>query len=225
MNRMLKAFCFTGASLSLMMCNLEEVPEEGESLVEQSQEAAQAPVPPPCLPMSTQLTSGVNDNFAAGPAEVPAPRAAVVAWINSVYSVPGVRNYDAAHGNQYFAHSFMVAPPTPQHVLNGAVLVGRLQCRGGNDALYVGFLNAVTGLPPAPYWGGALTAAPFSSACNLTAAPTIFGVNLASTPNTAQNLIPTMTANGFLDVLMQDDSQMDFLQLRLDWRCLGTPLP
>ncbi len=222
MNRPFKALCLAGAGLSLMMCNIEDDPEEALF----SEEVAQAaPAPAPCFPVSTQQHSGVNDSFAAGPAEVPAPRANVLAYINTHYSIPGVRNYDDAHANQYFAHSFLFTPPSAQHVLIGATLLGRLQCLGSNDAFYTGFVDPISGLPPAPYWGGYLTAPPFSAACGTLAAPVDFSINLASTPTTAQNLVPTMTANGFLDVLMQDDSQMDFLTLRLSWGCKGKTQP
>lgn len=228
MNRALKALCLAGASLSLMMCNLDDSPDEvtgDEALRAEATTPGTAAAPPPCAPVSTQLTSGMNDLFAVSRAEVPTPRHAVQTWIDNNYGISGVRNYDEAHANQYFAHSFLFSPPTSQHVLSGATLIGRLQCRGSNDAFYTGFLDAVTGLPPAPYWGAALTAPPFSATCSSSAAPVVFGIDLASTPTTAQNLVPTMAANGFLDIIMQDDSQMDFLTLRLSWTCKALPLP
>lgn len=226
MNRALQAFCFAGASLSLVMCNVEDPSDATQFLVEESAQAAPAsPEPAPCLPVSTQVTSGQNDNFAAGPVESPAPRAAVVTWINSVYSIAGVRNYDDAQTNQYFAHSFVFAPPTSQHYLTGGAVLGRLQCLDFNDGFFLGFVDAVTGLVPAPYWGGRINQAPIGGICAANPAALAFNYNLASLPGTGQNLIPTMASNGFLDVVMQDDSRMDFLTLRLSWSCKAPPLP
>lgn len=229
MNQWSKAMCFAGASVSMMMCNVEQG-EQGDPLDDDALAAeegalapAAVPLPPPCAPVSVQLTSGINDNFAAGAVEVPTPSAAMQSWINSVYSIPGVRPYDAMHANQYFAHTFTFAPPTTSHVLTGGTLLGRLICGGSNDNFHLGLFNA-TGFDPSQHWWAALNATPFNALCSAPHTPVAFALNLANLPTTALSVIPGMSANGRLDVMMQDDSAMDFLKLRLSYEC-NTRLP
>lgn len=225
MNQVLKALCFAGAGASLMMCNVED-PADEALLAEAAQQVETVAA---CVAQSVQLPSGVNDNFAAGAAELTTPRPALLTWLSSL-SYPGLpnsRGYDQAHLDQYFAHSWTFTPPTSQHYLTGATLIGRLQCRDANESLYLGFVHPVTGLSPEPSWGGNLAAAPISANCvDRIALPFIY--NLASLPGTGQNLVPKMKTKGYLDVFMQDDSQMDYLTLRLTWSCLvkeGPELP
>lgn len=215
MNQVLKALCFAGVGASLMMCNVEAPSDESLLL-----EAAQPVETAACMPQSVQLISGINDTFAAGAAEPTNPRADVLTWLSSLSypGLPGSRGYDQAYFDQYFAHSWTFTPPTSQHYLTGATLTGRLQCRDTNESLYIGFIHPVTGLSPEPSWGGNLAAPPISANCtHWIALP--FTYNLASLPGTGQNLVPKMKTKGYLDVVMQDDSLMDYLTLRLDWAC------
>src|SRR5262249_4033460 len=60
-----------------------------------------------CVPHTTTFTAGVDDQFSpANGVESPNPSAGLMTFVNSVYGIPGTRNFDEGHSDQYFAHTF-----------------------------------------------------------------------------------------------------------------------
>jgi hypothetical protein len=147
---------------------------------------------------------GIADNFVL-PTEPVSPSAGLLTWIATNYpSNPTPRPYDATGSNQYFATTFS------QLLRNGPICGAtlRMTVRNGhfNDSLGLWFTGP-TGLPAAPGWTSQLTA--LGVATGTTGSIVL---NLSSLPG-GGNLIPTLNAQGFLDVIVQDDSAVDFISL------------
>ncbi|MCP3141859.1 hypothetical protein [Pyxidicoccus xibeiensis] len=150
-------------------------------------------------------TSGVADNFVA-PSEPVTPSAGLAAWIAANYPNPNIRQNDDLGNDRYYATTFT------NLLRNGRICGATLRTviRSGdflnNDSLNLWFNN---GAFVATGWGSGLAA--------LGIAPGQTGgvaLNLAALPG-GVNLIPTLNAQGFLDVVLQDDSAIDFVSLTI----------
>ncbi|HYO72695.1 MAG TPA: hypothetical protein VEU33_42130 [Archangium sp.] len=151
-------------------------------------------------PASAQtFNSGTFDNFAA-PTEPTFPSAGLQTWLANNYPVPGSRPHDAAHGDQYFATTFNGL--TRSGSICGATL--RMTVRNGhfNDSIGLWFVDP-NGAHVANGWSSALT----NLGANVGVTQTI-SLNLAALPG-AVNLLPTLNAQGFLDLIVQDDTAVD----------------
>ncbi|MBU8895172.1 hypothetical protein KRR26_06125 [Corallococcus sp. M34] len=150
-------------------------------------------------------TGGIADNFVA-PTEPTSPSAGLLAWIAANYPNPGSRPYDSMVIDQYFGTTF------PGLTRNGRICGATLRTtvRNGdtNDSLGLLFMGPA-GTPLATGWGDSLVnlGVPFGATGTIT-------LNLASLPGGA-NLLPTLNAQGFLDVIVQDDSAVDFITLTI----------
>jgi hypothetical protein len=147
--------------------------------------------------------SGIIDNFAA-PTEPVSPSTGVLTWIANNYAFPGSRPYDDATANRWFATTF--SGLTRRGPICGATLRMQVRYLGSNDTMGLWF-TAPNGTAAAPGWGATLT----SLGLPLGGAGTI-SLNLASLPG-GTNLLPTLNAQGFLDVVVQDDSAVDYITL------------
>jgi hypothetical protein len=158
------------------------------------------------LPAQAQVfTSGSADNFAAPP-EPSSPSAGLLTWISANYPVPGSRQYDEAHADQYFATTF--SGVTKRGSICAASL--RLTVRNGhyNDGIGLWFIGP-NGTSVANGWGSDL--ASLGAAVGTTQTLVL---NLAALPG-AIDLLPTLNSQGFLDVILQDDTAVDSITLSL----------
>ncbi|AKF86719.1 hypothetical protein MFUL124B02_31810 [Myxococcus fulvus 124B02] len=149
------------------------------------------------------FTHGIADNFTL-PTEPVSPSTGMLNYIAANYTYPGSRPFDDTSIDRWFATTFTnlrrLGP------ICGASL--RMQVRNGdfNDSMGLLFMGP-TGTQVATGWGASLTSLgiPFGSTGTVS-------LNLASLPG-GVNLIPTLNAQGFVDVFAQDDSAVDFVTL------------
>ncbi|MDC0711909.1 hypothetical protein POL68_25805 [Stigmatella sp. ncwal1] len=148
------------------------------------------------------FTGGISDNFAA-PTEPVSPSAGLLTWIANNYAYAGSRAYDQTGSDRYFATTF-TGLRRAGTICGGSL---RITVRNGdaNDSLNLWFTNSA-GQIGSPSWGSSLA----SLGVPVNATGTI-GVNLASLPG----FIAAINTNGFLDVVVQDDSAVDFISLTL----------
>lgn len=163
--------------------------------------------------------SGANDEFFAGNKEVlPSPSPDLLAWIDQNYAFSGVRDYDDNSQNRYFGHTFTDLQ-VPEYTICGAALTLHVRCGGDNDAVILQFTNGAS--LDASHWVHTLATSPYDSPCN-GETDTLVELNLAALPpglNGSTNLLPALAAHGFLDVLVQDDTMVDFVDLDVTYCC------
>ncbi|QSQ13909.1 hypothetical protein JY572_37260 [Myxococcus landrumensis] len=149
------------------------------------------------------FTSGVADGFAM-PTEPVSPSAGMLAYIAANYGFPGSRAHDDVSADRWFATTFTNLRRNGP--ICGATLRMTVRNLGSNDSM--GFMfNGPGGTPLAAGWGASL--ASLGVAYNTTG--TIL-LNLAALPG-GGNLLPTLNAQGFVDVFVQDDSGVDVATL------------
>lgn len=173
-----------------------------------------------CTPHTMSLTSGVDDFFSgANGTESPSPSVGLVNWVNANYGLPGIRNYDAGHQNQYFAHTFTGLQPPEGKEICGARLTTRIQRNDENDAFRFRFYDEA-GNPVAPGWDNVLggnggLGIPLGGSA-------VLNFDIGGLPG-GPGMLAQMESGGWLDILVQDDSAVDFLTLEVDYCCRCDP--
>jgi hypothetical protein len=151
-------------------------------------------------------TQGIADNFNL-PTEPVSPSPGLQTWVSNNYSIPGIRPFDYQGNDRYFATTF------PNLKANGRICGAtlRMTVRNGdsNDSMGLLFINSSGGVVD-PGWGASL----ISLGIPLGGTSTL-SLNLASLPGTGMNLLPTLNTLGSLDVIVQDDSAVDFAALTI----------
>ncbi|MFY2557803.1 hypothetical protein ACN469_09265 [Corallococcus terminator] len=149
------------------------------------------------------FTHGIADNFAA-PTEPVSPSAGMLNYIAANYGFPGSRAFDDLSFDRWFATTFTNLRRNGP--ICGATLRMTVRNQGGNDSMGLMFMGPA-GTPLAAGWGDSLVN--LGVALNTTGT---INLNLAALPG-AVNLIPTLNAQGFVDVIVQDDSGVDSVTL------------
>jgi hypothetical protein len=170
-----------------------------------------------CTPHTTTFSAGVDDNFSgANGVESPSPSAALTNWVNTNYGIPGIRNFDEAHWNQYFAHTFSGLQPQNGATICGARLRTRIAHQHHNDSLGLYFFDA-GGNQVIPGWGDSLTnlGVPLGGNALIT-------IDIGALPGGA-GFLTQMQNGGWLDILIQDDAMIDFMDLDVDYCCPCEP--
>lgn len=146
-------------------------------------------------------TQGVADGFVL-PTEAVSPSTGLQTWVAANYPIPGIRPYDQTGADRYFATTF---PNLTQNGrICGATLRMTVRNGGANDSMGLWFVGP-GGTFVATGWGESLVnlGIPFPNTGTVV-------LNLAALPGTGvTNLIPTLNAQGFLDIIVQDDSAVD----------------
>jgi hypothetical protein len=170
---------------------------------------------------------GVSDDF-TGP-EPASPSAALVARLAAA-GTTNLRDFDdgCAH-DRFFAHTFSNLPGC----ISEAHLTIRLRACGSvpnNDTLGLSFTGSGgTLVTNAGTWGrylGSGNASP--GLTNVAWSPGLTMVvpldlsDLTNPDGTHTNLLPSLNANGFLDVIVQDDSAVDYVTLDVTSCCCGS---
>ncbi len=180
----------------------------------------QPPNPPIVCANPTILTftaGTTNDNF-AGP-EAASPSAGLIKRLNAA-GVSNFKGFDSCGVNSFFAHTFTNLPSC----IVEATLRIRVQACGDicrNDGLGLSFTAPNGSLPPGTGWGRYLGNGN-AGGVGLFNTPWTAGttreitLDLSALPNVSgstTDLIPTLNAQGLLDVVVQDDSGVDFVEL------------
>lgn len=186
--------------------------------------------PPCCVPRTITITAGLNDNFAA-PFDPVSPSIDLINHVMSYGPGAQIRNFDDPAANKFFAHTFTALRPTDESRICAAYLTVRLrptQDNPGNDAFGVGF---------APPTGAGFAFWRYLGSGNpqpgLFAFPWTVGTGaqtltldlsaLPLAPSGTLNLLPQIQANGYLDLLSQDDTMFDYAQLVVRYCCECEP--
>jgi len=180
------------------------------------------------------LPGGVHDNFSGVESSTQSP--GLLALIQTTGNPP--LNFDTTAIDRIFGQSFTLPPgkclASAKVLLRVRPLSGNPSPGARNDVLRFGFVS------PAGQFVGASWAAYFGTHPNNTGLPILltqqwtpsnfgpsgvpFVLNLGSLPG-GMNLLPDLQANGYLDVYMQDDSAMDYVDLLVRLCNCPTPTP
>lgn len=149
--------------------------------------------------------SGIADNFVA-PTEPVSPSPNLLSWIAANYAFPGSRPHDDASIDRWFGTTFTNLRRNGN--ICGATLRMTVRNGGSNDTMGLWFMGP-NNQQLATGYGDSLVnrGIPFGNTGTIT-------LNLAALPNNT-NLIPTLNAQGFIDVVVQDDSAVDFVSLTI----------
>ncbi len=174
-----------------------------------------------CNPSLGQFTAGVPDNFStANGTESPSPSPGLTTWINNKYGFLGARDFDDPQTDRYFAHTFAGLKPKDGQYICGAKLrsnVSQSVYSAGNDAIWLRFADG-NGELIGPSWTEYLSnlGVPSGSSGNIL-------VDLGSLPN-GQAFLAAME-NGWLDIVIHDDTMVDDLGLSVEYCCCNNPKP
>jgi hypothetical protein len=161
---------------------------------------------------------GIEDNFSlSGAPEPTSPSAALLSWIYTHYSEhtnPGSRNCDDILENQYWAHTFLNLVPLPCYQIQSATLTIRVyngDLSFKNDSIGLSFITSDNSTGT---WSDRLEnqGVPVDSSGTIT-----LHLNAAE--------LAGITSNGFLDVLIQDDSAVDYARLDVTYILTSCPTP
>lgn len=168
---------------------------------------------------TARFDSGVDDEFSANGAELASPSSALLDWIDMNYANSGTRAYDDGVQDRYFGHTFTDLQ-LPESDICGATLTLRVSCGDANDAVLLQFTDG-QGIDASARWVHTLNTPPYDSPCDFSM-DTLIVLNLEDLPpfmNASTNLLPTLAAREFLDVLVQDDTKVDYVSLDLTYCC------
>jgi hypothetical protein len=163
----------------------------------------------------------VCDNFTA-PTESPTPSNALLNWINTNYGgTNGSRNCDDKNtADQYWAHTFSnLGSPAGYQIQSAKLTIGvhNGDTNNENDTLALGFISANNspwswsnhlGPPIAPNFG-IVTGNDGTITLDLGVLP----------PPPPSSILGLLANNGFLDVVVQDDSGVDCATLEVTYIC------
>jgi uncharacterized repeat protein (TIGR01451 family) len=182
--------------------------------------------------LTFQFPQGVRDNFQTGNGPEPAtPSPGFIKWLPAGGVLTG---YDEPQVDHIFATTLSL----PQgNCIDSAYLTVRMRPNGsgatvGNDSVNLQFIgNNGSPVPGTPVWGAHMGSGwPNNLLPNPWGTATYpngqtFTFNLASLPG-GGNLIPSINSLRFLDVMVQDDTSVDYLVLTVKFcQCTGQGNP
>jgi uncharacterized repeat protein (TIGR01451 family) len=192
-------------------------------------------VGPCCVPGTRTFSAGVNDDFKPGNAEPNTVRPEVVQWI--LHGNAGLAvGFDATKNDRVFIHSFtnLTGTLAGQYICTATLEIKMKPMNVSltqNDTLVLQFVTP-SGPVPGAGWGrqigtyGTITGllpnawqpsnypAGHTFLLDLAALPAFSG----TTPIT-RNLLPYLNSLGLLDVILQDDTAVDYAILRVGYCC------
>ena len=162
-------------------------------------------------PVLTSYCAGLNDNFAASPVDPSPFRRPLL----NAYPAFAWGGFDGTGQNFHVGHSFTGLPAG----IVGAELEIRMKPLGGgssNDSINLGLNSGNTFA-----WGRTISALPGAGGSWTSGSGTTFILDLSSLPNASgppTSVLSKMNADGLLDILVQDDTSVDYICLRV-WTC------
>ncbi len=145
--------------------------------------------------------------------------------LGNAYQNASWKLFDDQTPNRFFGYSWLNLPNGIIDASLGTSLVPK--CWGGstNDTIHLGLAGC--GSTPNWQWSRAIGSGNIPTGllnqpwCNQTLCGVPFGFNLKSMPFTGVNLLPAMNATHRLDMMVQDDTAVDYAWLRVRY-CLPT---
>jgi hypothetical protein len=167
-------------------------------------------------PYELVYQGGVKDNLvASNGAELAHPGQYLVNWVQTHYSIPTLRNYDEGGSDRYFGETFNVAR-SGAHIVSATLEIG-IENNDWNDALGIGFVDAQGGLSNTQeYYYARLTNLGIPEGQYQ-----VINLNLENLPTGYGNtdLIPLLNSKGRLDIVVEDDSAVDYIALTVQYEC------
>lgn len=196
-------------------CNANGVTDQCDIATGTSPDADGNGIPDSCeqtgcaAPQVSVFTAGVQDGYATiHPASPGAQLAAFMA--------PNRRQFDDPGLNRQFGHTFTNLPP---NIVSATLIMrARPSPSGSNDAMALDLTSSSTfAWSNAGSSLAALSGKPWTSAAD----DTTFNLPLGALPPASTSILSAL-ADGTLDVYVQDDTQVDYLLLRVE-HCPPTP--
>ena len=175
------------------------------------------------------FTSGVQDGYNPNThtPEQPSPSQGVKNWVTNNYAVGHptyhqIRDYDNCKRDRYFAHTFN---NLGNSIVSATLEIG-VASNHDNDSITLGFIDqsGILDNTPGHRWTRnikqlTLNTTPF---CPLPPAqnipPLVLDLsNLPLSNGGTMDLIPILSIKGWLDVLVQDDSPVDYIKLTVEY--------
>ena len=156
----------------------------------------------------TSITSGNPDSFDPGIPDLPTqPRPELAAYMAN--TALGIREYDEAGNDTFFGETLNF---TAGCIVGAQLTVGMRAHGNANDTINLGFNGDVAN--PAFTWSstiGAVFGTIWSGGANGTMV-----LDLANLPGNSTSLLSALNDDGFLDIVIEDDTSIDFIRLDLD---------
>ena len=160
--------------------------------------------------------AGLMDEFAL-PTDPTSPTAAFTANVNAVYSTPPKMDFDEPTTNKFLLHSFT---GLPANIVRAELEVRATPGPGGtNDSIHLDFppFNA-----PSFTWGQNLRVLHPGGTWEFGQGAYTFKLDLCNLPaggvGQPTNLLGLLNANQSLHIMIQDDTSVDYIKLRV-WTC------
>ncbi|MGB1250574.1 MAG: GEVED domain-containing protein [Candidatus Promineifilaceae bacterium] len=176
-----------------------------------------------CEPGTETYHGGVADNFASGNVELTHRSPALDDYIT--YHTDG--EYDESSANRFFGESFIIPDSETRHIC-GATLIIRLDQLGelqGNDTISLNFIeydSSGTAVQAVPGGGWSYNVGNLLTLLAGGASPATLTLDLSALPLTGggtKDLLGSFSALRYLDVMVQDDTAVDFVDLVVDYCC------
>lgn len=175
-----------------------------------------------CASPSQRISnSGIVDTFDLNnsAAEQSSPSSTLLSYMNSIYSAGVSTQYDDPRMNVIFGHTFNWSFSGNNCYITGAKLILRIRALGfesNNDriglvqngqGIWSSDISSLVGLP----WNVAGTTATVT-------------LDLSALPGGTLTTILAALQDGNLDFYIQDDTQIDYAKLELDYCCIPAPV-
>lgn len=172
------------------------------------------------------VTAGVNDNFVL-PTDPTSPSSNLLGYLNSIGAI--LKDFDSTHNDRWVAHTFTGLSDISEATLEIHLRAGT-SFLSHNDSIGLTFIGNSQISPPQgserwdrrigtqpPTEDGVLGLLPYdwhSTAGSQTVDTIVLDLgNLPLASGGYINLIPALNAHGFLDFLLQDDTDVDYIAL------------
>lgn len=184
------------------------------------------------------VTAGINDNFLL-PADPTSPSSNLLGYLNSIGAI--LKDFDSTHNDRFVAHTFTGLSDISEATLEIHLRAGT-SFLSHNDSLGLTFIGNSQISPPQgserwdrrigtqpPTEDGSLGLLPYdwhSTAASPAVDTIVLDLgNLPLASGQSVNLIPALNAHGFLDFLLQDDTDVDYIALTVKGKMIICHIP
>lgn len=184
------------------------------------------------------IMAGVNDNFAL-PTDPTSPSSNLLGWLNSIYaplSAP-LKDFDSSLNDRWVVHTFTGLSDISEATLEIRLRAGT-SFLSHNDSVSLTFIEDDQILPPqgSEHWSrrigtghGVPGLLPYdwhsTTASQAVDTITLDLGNLPLASGGYVSLIPALNTHGFLDFLLQDDTDVDYVALTVKGKIVICHMP